>query len=307
MKPNEPLLIGNCQFSPIVVSTIMGHSGGGMFPLNLRYRYIKVMEAIRATGTTVIAKSATYERRIGNFRAWNPLTWRYIQRFGKDGLINAYGLTGPGVEVCARRIAAACRAGYRVIPSLFPFAYNKERTVENALNAITIYHHHLGPCFKALELNLSCPNAGTRISSYMEDALACVAAIKFWHPRLCLIAKISLVHPHEFSQMLVSSGADIIHAVNTIPYDCICPGGPPSPLADAGGGGVSGGPASVVAFDYCKTLRRKIPAPMIMGCGVMNLDGAKQRFNAGANMVSICTLVRLNPRQAIKVILNCLN
>lgn len=274
-----------------------------MFPLNLHYPYIEVMKAIRETGAIVIAKSATSERRVGNFQMGNPFTWKYIQRFGEDGLLNAYGLTNPGVGACARRIAAACREGYRVVPSFYPFAHNQKSTIANTLDAVATYHHHLRSYFIALELNLSCPNTGSNISSYMGDALACVKAIKLMHPHLCLIGKISVVHPLEFARKLVDAGVNVIHGVNSIPFNLIRPNGPPSPLASVGGGGVSGGPAFNRAYKYNSALHHHLrTAPIIMGCGVTDVADVETYNELHPLGVSICSMVKLNPAKAAKMI-----
>lgn len=95
----------------------------------------------------------------------------------------------------------------------------------------------------------------------------------------------------------------IVHAVNTAPYKLIYPDGPPSPLADAGGGGVSGGPAFEIAFNYNLGLRQKVSVPIIMGCGITSLAGVRRYFNeAGADAVSLCTVCRRNPGKAIRII-----
>lgn len=299
------ITIKNHIISNIVISTIMGPSGNGMFPLTLFPAYRKFAQVVRETGLTVLTKSSTYQRHWGNFRPHNPLTWKYIQRVGKDGLLNAYGLTNYGVEVNAGKIASAITEnGFDVIPNFYPqFAHRQSQAIAETLKAIEIYTDSLCALLLALELNFSCPNSVEKIRENMRDASACVKAIRQAYPDLCLIAKISIVHPYEFAQELIDAGVDIIHAVNTIPYDLIYRDGPPSPLRDVGGGGVSGGPAFRQAYDYNKGLRQKIPkTPIIMGCGVMDSYDARNYFHIGANAVSLCTVGRLNPEEATKII-----
>lgn len=308
MKSTKSLLIGGHEISPIVVSTIMGHSGGRVFDIppqitNLFPAYRELRRVIRRTRVTVFTKSSTFQRHTGNFKPLNPLTWKYIQPLDHDGLLNAYGLTNHGVEVNARGIAAACKAGYNVIPNFYPqFIKGQDMALAETLQAITIYLRHLGPYFWALELNFSCPNSAEEIRENMRNALACVIAIRQAHPNLILIAKISIVHPYEFAKDLIDAGVDVIHAINTIPYNMVYPQGPPSPLQAVGGGGVSGGPAFSQALSFNKVLRKRISAPIIMGCGVMDLWDVDTYRRIGANAVSICTVCRLNPRGAVKLI-----
>lgn len=296
--------MGKHQISPIVVSTIVGHSGGGMFPLTLFPSYQSLMRIMWETRTTSLTKSSTYQKHVGNFIPHKPWTWRFVQRLENDGLLNAYGLTNDGISFNAQKIASAYQNGFRVIPNFYPqFAKGRyEATMETMLTIKSLYIH-LDPGFWALELNLSCPNAKEKIKANIEDALACAKAIKQQYPKLCLIAKISIVHPYEFAQELIHAGVDIIHAINTIPYDLVYPDGPPSPLMAVGDGGVSGGPAFRQAFNYNRGLRKAIKAPIIMGCGVMDSYGARSLFEiAGADAVSLCTVCRLNPKEAIKII-----
>jgi len=127
-------------------------------------------------------------------------------------------------------------------------------------------------------------------------------------PSLFLIAKISVVHPFEFSEELERLGVKAIHGVNTIPYNLVFPEDkfPPSPLAYVGGGGVSGGPACPAARKYNAELRKKVKLFLIMGCGVSSLENVKEYLDLGADAVSFCTLVLRRPGEAA-IILNIFN
>jgi len=282
----------------------MGHSGGGMFPLTLLPDYQRLRQAVWETETCNLTKSSTYKKRFGNYVWHNPRTWKYVQPIGRDGLLNAYGLTNKGVETHAKEIALAGRDGFKVIPSFYPeFKGDLDATVTDTVEAITSYIWHLDDDFRTLELNLSCPNADKKIKKIDFDALAYVKIIRKKYPRLCLIAKISYEHDYEFAQELVNLGVDIIHAVNAIPYELVYLFGKQSPLANVGGGAVSGGPAQHLALSYCYHLRKVLKGRMIMGCGITSLDDAKKYLTeVGADAISICTVARLNPYEAEKII-----
>jgi dihydroorotate dehydrogenase (NAD+) catalytic subunit len=233
----------------------------------------------------------------------NPFTWKYIQRLPNLGMLNAYGLTNQGVEAVAPRIGAACRAGFTIIPNFWPeFGQGADTGIRETLEAIALYRRHLGGSFWALELNFSCPNVPEDIACNLTDSLALVGAVRAAHPDLCLIAKISVVHPYEFAQELERAGLGALHAVNTIPYDLVFPPDrfPPSPLAAVGGGGVSGGPALELAYRYNSGLRPRVNLPLIMGCGVTSQDDVQKYLDIGAAAVSICTLALRNPVEVIK-------
>jgi dihydroorotate dehydrogenase (NAD+) catalytic subunit len=299
------ITIGNRRISTIVLSTALGPDGRGIFPYTLWPAYRRLLRAVRETRTTVLTKSATRFPRRGNFVFANPLTWKFIQRLPRGGMLNAYGLTNEGLAVVAPGIGAACRAGFQVIPNFWPeFTKGSEIAVQETLEAMALYRQHLGADFWALELNFSCPNVPEDLACNLADGLALVKALKAAHPTLFLIAKISIRHPYEFAQELERAGAGALHAINTIPYELVFPRDrfPPSPLNAVGGGGVSGGPAFPQAYVYNQGLRPLVRLPLIMGCGVTSLEDVQRYLDLGANAVSMCTMVLRNPGETEKIL-----
>ena len=205
----------------------------------------------------------------------------------------------------APKIAEACQAGFQVIPNFWAeFGQGSEIALRETLEAAALYRRHLGEDFWALELNFSCANVPEDIACNVTDGLACVRALKGAHPDLFLIAKLSVQHPYEFAQELERVGVGALHAVNTIPYELVFPPDrfPPSPLADVGGGGVSGGPAFPLAYKYNQGLRSLVRLPLIMGCGVTSLDDVKRYLDLGADAVSICTWVLRRPQGLERIV-----
>ena len=294
-------------FSRVLISTALGPGGGGIFPYTLLPSYRRLLRAVIETKTTVIAKSATRYRRLGNFIPGNPLTWRYIRRISGQGMLNAYGLTNHGVRSCAEDMKQSRFAGIQVLPNYYPeFTKGTEIAIRETLESIKIIKEVLNANFQALELNFSCPNAKEAIAENVNQGIACVRRIRRDFPELALLAKISIVHPFEFSEELERLGVKAIHGVNTIPYILVFPEDkfPPSPLADVGGGGISGGPACPAARKYNAELRQKVKLFLIMGCGVSSLEDVKAYFDLGADAVSFCTLALRRPGEAAKITRN---
>jgi len=290
------------KISNVVISTALGHSGGGMFPYNLLPAYRSVMRLAQKTGTTIFSKSATRFKRVGNFVLGNPLTWHYVRRIrgSFSGMLNAYGLTNEGVEVEAAGILEATKSGFNVIPNFFPeFSKGREVAIRETLEAVEIYSRILGDRFSAIELNYSCPNSGCDIRANMEACAECTRAVKNFLPWLFVIAKIGYDHPYEFSQEQERSGADAIHAINTIRYQVIF--NKPSPFGQKGGG-VSGGPAKMRAMEYNKSLPKLVSVPLIFGCGVEDFIDVCRYMDMGADSVSMCSLPIRRSRVAHGVI-----
>jgi len=282
------LLPSGKTISSIIVSTAFGVDGRGIFPHTLKPRYRNLLAAAKETGTTVITKSVTRHGRKGNFIPRNPFTWKYIRKLPSRGrtscaMLNAYGLTNPGVEEFINRLKKADKS--RLIPSIYPeFSKGEDLANYEARVAAAMIYEQAG--VSEIELNFSCPNS---------------KELKKFYPKMYIIAKISIVHPYEFAQELERTGVDMIHSVNTVPFELVYPG-KTSPLAKVGGGGVSGTPIFWQAYDYNKGLRQKVKVPIIMGGGVTNSDFAIKYIGIGADTVSICTSALRKPREAEKII-----
>ena len=218
-------------------------------------------------------------------------------------MLNAYGLTNAGVEAGAPDIRQACDLGFNVIPNLYPeFIKGTDTAIQETLAAVETYRQHLGPYFRALELNYSCPNSEEAIAKNVVQALQCTRKVRSLYPQLFLIAKLSICHPYEFAQELERIGINGLHAINTIPYNIVFPF-QRSPLNEVGGGGVSGGPASPLALRYNQELRQKVDSFLIMGCGVTGEDDVRRYFDLGADAVSLCTLALRKPQEAARIVL----
>lgn len=291
------------EISDIVISTAFGQSGRGMFPYTYYKEYRKLLKLVKEQNVTVFTKSSTRYPRMGNFRIENPLTWKYIQKISDRGMLNAYGLTNNGVCVNAQEIATSCEEGFNVIPNYYPeFDKGIKVAVQELIDSVIIYRRFMGDNFWAIELNGSCPNSKEVISENMDMLIQCVRELKHFFSWLVIIVKTSIVHPYDFYKRLEDAGAEVIHAINTIPYSMVFPSSI-SPLVNKGGGGVSGDPAFDLAYKYDEKLRKETSLPIIMACGVTDILSKVKFLRVGANSVGICTIALLNPKEAGRIII----
>ncbi len=293
--------------SNVVVSTVLGIDGNGILPLEIiSPAYRKCIRIVRKSGTTVLGKSFTHQKRIGNFIFCKPWTRKYIQTLEEDGMLNAYGLTNGGAEREIPKIIGSLAKGNKIIPNVYldfsEGSEGMEDAFQQAKKVLVDMHTNVFVYgYYATEFNFSCPNDKKDIVKNVQGAIYICRKIRKLFPGLTTIAKISYVHPYELAEELEKAGVDIIHAINTIPWKIVYPD-KISPLADVGGGGVSGGPAKDLSLKYNRELRKRIKIPIIMGCGVTSLDDVERFEGIGANSVSMCTIVRRNPEEAIKII-----
>jgi dihydroorotate dehydrogenase len=291
------------MFSLFVVTSIMGHSGGGFLAFMIYGPYRRFVKYVKKNRIICIAKSATLLKNIGNFIWYKPWTWRCIQTLGDESMLNAYGLTNDGVHGCASAILKALKRGFNVIPSYYiKFKdISVEQAIKDTLTAMSIYRSVLGGYFWAIEINLSCPNSGEDLRANMKSALRCIGAIRKKYPRLVIIVKVGVVHPYSFIRQLEAIGIDIIHAINTIPFNKLS-ATKISPLQKIGGGGVSGGYIHDPALRYCSGARENTDLKFIMAGGIRRPEHARNFINIGADYLGICTHVRINAKEALKTI-----
>lgn len=274
-SPNRKHTPKSKDIPDVIISSIMGHGGMGMFPYILFPKFWVLIYTIWKTNTLIISKSATRHRRIGNFILWKPWTWRFVHFIkNMQSILNAFGLTNLGVWICAIQIRLSCMLGFNVIPSFsIDFSSGYLRGYEEALEAMCIYKIILGKYFHTIELNPSCPNSGESISSNQRNVLMATETLKGKFPHITFIVKGSIVYPKEFYAQLEQAGADIIHTMNTIPFnEAVRLGISPyqkSPLGEKTPGGFSGKLTTMTALHYAATI--VIPAttiPLFFGCGI---------------------------------------
>jgi dihydroorotate dehydrogenase len=284
------------SISTVTVSTALGHFGRGLFPYYFNPSYRKLCKFIREHKISIFSKSSTRDNRIGNFIVHKPWTWRYIRRLPNASMVNAYGLTNRGVRYTAEQIAKSRKLGFNVIPNFYPeFIRGQHYAIDDTLEAIGIFSNKFGTRRFIVEINYSCPNSREKISENVEMAAKCTGRVKEVFPNIVVVAKSSIVHPWEFYAMQEDAGADCIHAINTIPWDLLFDN--ESPLADAGGGGVSGTLAWNKSINYVAQVHNYTSLPIIFGCGITSPANAEICFDCEAKAISVCTWPLFKPKE----------
>ncbi len=239
--------------------------------------------AARAGAGAVTAKSCGPVPRVGHR---NPVAvdWGH-------GVINAIGLTNPGVEEEAALLVEARRRlhplGVPLIASIFggtveDFAY-VARTVQAAAPDM-------------IEVNISCPNVaddfGTPFAATCDAAASVTAAVKEvaggipisvkLAPNVASIARIALA--------VVEAGADAITAINTMPgmvidADAGCP------VLSNRTGGISGPALKPIALRCVAEIAQAVDVPIIGTGGVTTGRDAAEMLMAGATVVGVGSAV----------------
>jgi dihydroorotate dehydrogenase len=217
--------------------------------------YLDRPYATSTTGTFTLA------RRGGTlYRWWRVLrTLRYDSRIG--GWVNKLGLPNPGID------SVRLDQSSRIVSVL---GFSSEEWVSLIVECVRI-----GPL--AVELNLSCPNVHSS-PSVVDVEMAVGIALD---NRLKVIAKLPPVRWMDLARPLFSMGVRHFHLCNTIP----------TPR-----GGISGNTLKQYSLWAVRDVREAWAEEVdtIGGGGITNEEDVKDYLTAGANRVSVASML-LNP------------
>ncbi|MFN4032070.1 MAG: HisA/HisF-related TIM barrel protein [Fimbriimonadales bacterium] len=224
----------------------------------------------------IVVKTLTLRPRQGNLRWYAP--WRCV-RLTRGGVVNAVGLTNPGVDwwlrTCYPRMR---RMNLQIVVSVYPESVEEARAFAQKLRPLSM---------TAIELNASCPN----VAHCEADAVSHVRAVaqalaETGHP---LIVKVGYDQPYVAIAQALEGVAEAIHAINAVPWRMVYPDRR-SPLSKLGGGGVSGEPIRPFVREAVQRLAQATTVPTIAGGGVYTLHDLQELWALGARAFSIGTL-----------------
>ena len=214
-----------------------------------------------------------------------------------EGMVNAVGLQGPGVEAwCRDGLPRLTATGATVVASIWG------RTVEEFAAAAG------APCsapIAAVEVNVSCPNLhdGSKMFAHSPSATAEVVGAARDSGVPCWV-KLSPNTDNvvEVAVAAVGAGADALVLVNTLRARVVDVERRAWALG-AGAGGLSGPPLHPVAMHWVAACREALPATPIVGVGGVRGSSEVVGFVlAGADAVQVGTASLADPRAPWKVI-----
>lgn len=263
----------------ILASGIMGSTGSSL------------MRIARDGGAgAVVTKSVGMEAREGHS---NPTVIEV-----EGGLLNAIGLSNPGISEFKSEVETAKKGGVPVIVSVFGFTV--EEFADVAVNA-----QKYGA--DAIELNLSCPNvkkAGTVYGQSPELSQRVVETVKE-RVNIPVIAKLTANSSNivEVAKACEEAGCDGITAINTLgamKIDIRTK----RPVLGNKTGGLSGPCIKPVALRCVYEISKELDIPVI-GCGgITTGEDAIEFLMAGAKAVEIGTGVHLRGVDVFKKVCN---
>jgi dihydroorotate dehydrogenase (NAD+) catalytic subunit len=197
------------------------------------------------------------------------------------GLLNAVGLTNPGIDAFNEELTALKGTNIPIVLSIFG------ETIEEVVE-VAIKGKDLNP--SAIELNLSCPHAEIgQISHNPELSSEYVRAIKD-AAKCQIFAKISpnVSNYVSVAEAVERAGADAVVAINTVramKIDIY----QKRPVLGNKIGGLSGPPIFPIAVRCVYDLHNALSIPIIGVGGVSNWQDAIEMHLAGASAIQIGT------------------
>jgi dihydroorotate dehydrogenase (NAD+) catalytic subunit len=262
----------------MTASGTAGHGAelGGYFPL-------------AELGAVVVKSLAAYEW------AGNPAP--RVHPAG-EGMINAVGLQGPGVEHwLEHELPGLASSGARVVVSIWGRSVDDYRLAAEQLADAP-------SCVVAVEVNLSCPNLEGRRGIFAHDAALSAAVIEATaaagRPRWAKLSP-NTDRVVEVAAAVQQAGAESVTLVNTL-LGMVLDAQTGRPVLGAGGGGYSGAPIHAVAVRTVYDVRAALPDLPIVGAGgVRSAWDAAELLLAGANAVQVGTATFADPAAPVRV------
>jgi dihydroorotate dehydrogenase (NAD+) catalytic subunit len=215
-----------------------------------------------------------------------------------QGMMNAVGLQGPGIEYWVRHVLPGLqKSGAAIVVSIWGRSVDDYRRGADMLATV-------GEEVVAVEVNLSCPNLEGRGSIFAHDprlsAEVVAATAGCGRPRW---AKLSANTDRviDVAEAVAGAGAEAVTCINTLlglAYD-------PSTLAPtlgAGGGGLSGRAIHPIAVRAVHDVHEAFPELPIVGVGgVASGWDAVELLLAGASAVQVGTATFADPAAARRI------
>lgn len=226
----------------------------------------------------IIIKSTTQQPRLGNPQPQITKT--------DCGVMNAVGLTNPGVDVVVSQKLPDLKRRYPNLPvignvagsSLQEYVYVAKKLAASGL-------------VEALEINISCPNVkagGMHFGVDAKSAAEVTKAIKQAVGDLPIYIKLSpnVADPTPIAKAVVAAGADGLSMINTLLALKLDPKTGQAKLGN-GTGGLSGRAIHPLAVRMVKQVSDAVDVPIIALGGIETADDVIEMYQAGASAVAI--------------------
>lgn len=276
-------LSNNHAFEYVAASGALAYDGRG-WPWEWPLRWMGLLDP---TLFTIVTKTLTYHPKPGNLRWTHP--WSCVKVL-KKGVVNAIGLTNPGLDAWLEKIAPNIPfQKYSMVCSITEDDPKKLLEIVRKLEKLPL---------KGIELNASCPNTHQELHQNVDAVVEAARLIRENSPHP-LFLKLSVHQDYLAIAQKTENYAQAL-SINSVPWRLVFPD-QKSPLASLGGGGVSGKAAQPFTWEMVKKLSQSVKTPVI-GPGVWEYEDMAALRSLGAKAISFGSIFMRYPWRATKFI-----
>ena len=207
----------------------------------------------------------------------------------QEALINRMGFNNQGASVAAKRLRRLKSSGrWPRIPVGINIGKSKVTPLENAASDYATSYNLLLPYGDYFVINVSSPNTpGLRTLQDSDSLAQIIRTLKRIHSGKPLLVKIAPDLTDDAVREMATLAeseklAGLIATNTTLDHTAI-----PTPSDQTGG--LSGAPLRQRSNEVIRTLRSATQLPIIASGGIMDAASAKEKLDAGANLVQIYT------------------
>ena len=207
----------------------------------------------------------------------------------QEALINRMGFNNRGASAAAKRLRRLKSSGrWPNIPVGINIGKSKVTPLENAASDYATSYNLLLPYGDYFVINVSSPNTpGLRTLQDSDSLAQIIRTLKRIHSGKPLLVKIAPDLTDDAVREMAALAdseklAGLIATNTTLDHTAI-----PAPADQTGG--LSGAPLRQRSTEVIRTLRSVTQLPIIASGGIMDAASAKEKLDAGANLVQIYT------------------
>lgn len=260
------------------------------------------------SGMTFVSKTVTLLPSEGNMpltsrhtpKEWIPRCVKVLPLSGV--MVNAVGLSNPGLEAVLHTGRWQARKEPFLI-SIMPIEDSLLRRKEELrlfVKMFESYKDHFSAPF-GLQINLSCPNIKLDHSKLMLESADVLDIIDALGVPIMLKYSVASAQSQIVAGLNNHPACDAICVSNTLPFtwDGVGQrawGTPVSPLANLGGGGISGSVLRPLVCNWIARLREAgFTKPVNGGGGILCHEDVRHYHNAGASSIFLGSVATLRP------------
>ena len=220
----------------------------------------------------------------------------------EHGLLNAIGLTNPGV---AEEVNLLIETKRLLKPLHVPLFASIFAGTEEEFGRVASLVSEAEP--DLIEVNISCPNVhddfGLPFAASAKSAAGVTQAVKAAVPGIPIAVKLAPNVPDigRIAQSVVDAGADVITAINTMP-GMVIDVDAAQPVLHNRTGGISGPALKPIALRCVAEIAQHVDVPIIGTGGVLTGRDAVAMLMAGATAVGVGSALWYRGPDAFKLI-----